>query len=419
MNLSLEKLVPNGETLPERFHIDLIEEKMEAVGGALSEFNLDTWPILVFLKGTGFSRIEFRTNDEAIIDRWINRIQQYEQKFIQDPENLHFDECLWDELSPESEEPLIHCVRLEIQKAPQKLRKRKHHVPPMEAHLGVDARSVERFVDEIRQLSPKDTLLRTQFILQEFKQSKKDVEGIQWAQLIGDIISVSLEAKHLDKAIHIAEENRTLLRSLWSDSQRVVRIFSAYEPKSQELKTWSKIFDTLPLEDLVRYLESHLSSSAGPQIVRLMNERAPKHTEQLFAICIRENASMQKLILQWLSPHWQTQHYRDLLKCLFQSLKRGDDLELVNHWINGLLRSYPSLALQDLKSFFEPPKFLAKLFKKDKQITPHSQKSVLVALGEHRSTEVLQFLKDIKPWTQGEAADEIERQIHTYRGKVR
>lgn len=416
MSLSLEKLFSQHSDNQGIDHILLFENEVQLKDGAKLNEDLERlWPSFSFLKGMGFERIEFHDADPQSILHWAERIQAYEQDYLQDPDYLDIDACVWNEISVETDKTLIACFRREL----------KHNtssalvfsVPPLKAPLAVDERAISAFVDEAKHQSTEDTILRMQSILLEFKDGKEELDHQPWLRLVADVICVTLENSLLRKAVSLSEEHKEVLAQLWNDEQRAHRIFSAYEPKAPELELWSKIFSSLSNEKLVLLLKNSLSTSAGPQVLKLMHVRVQHDPEDFIEICLEKESSLQKLILQWLTPYWQPRHYRKLLNALKLSLEKQDDFELIHSWIQALLKSYQSQAFEDLKLFFKPQTWIGRVLKtnqKSKESGIQSQRFIVKALAEHPSAETVRFLREVKPFIHGGVADNVEKVISSY-----
>ena len=414
MDLSLEKLCGEAARLDEILEIDLDLNEILFVDNTKKQTVFENvWTGFSFLKGMGFQKIRFFHPNQKSIENWSKRISDYQQEFIQDPDFIDVEACIWDETKPDTDEILVQCV---VRKTRDKAsRGPAYLVPLMEAPLGIDQAHLSAFVNEIQKQTASDILMRMQAILNEFKQESRNLDTQIWSQLLGDVVSVSLENGLLDKALSLVEEHRAALGELWDDSPRVLRILSAYEPKSDEVVRWAKIFESFSLEYIVSFIRQHLSSPAGPQIIRLMTYRAQQENEELISICVNESSDVQKILLQWLSPYWRPKHYKELLRSLKQAMQRRDDIELIQYWIQALLQSYRAQALTDLRSFFTPAKFWQRLqVRKRLNINIGQQRSIVKALSEQPSADTLKFFKDIKPFAKGGVADDIERVIYSY-----
>jgi len=400
--------------------VDLAQTLITLSDNSRIHFSYDeAWPGFSFLKGMGFDRIEFYTDDREKIEVWADRILQYQQDFLQDPDYLAVDDCHWNEKDYHSNQILISCHGLKSRKfAPQEI---ALDLPPMDAPLGVDPLAIAAFKNEIRNQKSEDTIHRIQNILVEFRAAKSDFDPLIWSNLVADLIAVSLENKLLSKASRLAEEHKTELKHAWDDTRRSIRLLSAYEPKVDELSEWANIFQSFNSEDIISFLSTHLSSKAGPQIVKLLNYRVQTEFESFIEICLHGNGAIQKLLLQWLSAYWKPQHYHLILAQLHRALKETNDLDMINYWVQALLRSYRSQALEDMRQFFSNKKWYQGFFKSKKnlELGPLEQRNFLKALSEHPSADILRFFAEIKQDVRGGLADEVERMIRSYQGNTR
>lgn len=359
MTLSPKKIPGLEVDSPSLRQVNLIEGKLINEVGGVQVFDLEQWPIMLFLKGIGFERVHFHEGSSRLLEVWAERIATYQTSYLFDPENFRAEECQWNEQDKNKTSFLIECV------APSRKERRKEprfysNVPPLEAPLGVDLEMVQKFVDEVEQQTPQETLHRIHSILKEYEKDSKNRDPKIWAALIADVIAVSLESKLIDKAVELAETHGVALSSIWSESpDRLIRLFSSYDPRGTELFSWSRIFSTYKNADLVRSFENYLSSPAGPQIVKFLNYRIQNQSDEIIDICFSESAAIQKLLHQWLAPHWREKHYPKIWALVQESLAHESLFRL---WLLALLRSSTTLALRDLQSFFEKPKFWGRIF---------------------------------------------------------
>lgn len=371
---------------------------------------LDEWPILLFIKGLGIEKIVFHTHDQEIIRRWEERLTSYETLFLEDPDNLKFNECQWDEIDPNSNSALISAVRIQQERDRNYLQVNSS-VPPMNAPLGITEDARVKFFSEARRQSPQEVLSRFLAILREFRSGTQRMDPVVWACLLGDTLTIALEEKLLEKAIQIADEHKLHLSPLWNNLERTQKFFAAYDPKSNEVAAWSKIFDSLPSQQLVTYMEILLGTPAGPQILKLMNHRAQQEPGTLIDICFSSNALVQKLLLQWLAPMWKPFHYGRILNALESALSHSGDSDLVRLWIVALLRSSKANAYDDLAKLFQPKFF--KIWGSRTDLA--SKRMILNALSEYPSAECREFLRKIRRHVQGDLADQVEKLLLGYR----
>ncbi len=377
-----------------------------------SAFNLDEWPLLQFLKGMGIQSVEFFTKDPQAIERWSERILGYELIFLEDPDSLKMIECQWNELDPLNNQILIQC---KIASAGV-FEDRSHltdtySVPPMHAPLGISEEARLKIIDEVAHQSPQDVLSRFVSILQEYRTGAKKIDPVVWAFLVGDIVTVALDSKLLEKAIQLIDEHKLALAPLWSNTERVQRLFAAYDPKPSELVPWARIFDSLSTAQLMTYVEALLGTPAGPQILKLMNMRAQQDPAELVDICFRSQALTQKLLLQWLAPHWRPFHYGRILNALDTLLQSPVDPELLRLWLQALIRASKTNAFDDLVKVFKPRFFGLWGARTSLQ----TKRALLNALAEQPSSDSIEFLKKIRAFVHGELADQVEKLLHGYR----
>ena len=419
MSLSLQKSLEKDLLDKSIKEVDLTQTLITLSDGSHIRFSYDeAWAGFSFLKGMGFDRIQFYTEDRERIETWAERVLQYQQDFLQDPDYLSVEDCHWNEKDYHSSQILISCHGLKSRKfSPQEI---GLDLPRMDAPLGVDPLAIAAFKNEILNQKSEDTIHRIQNILVEFRAAKSDFDPVTWSKLVADLIAVSLENKLLSKATRLVEEHETELRYAWEDTQRSVRLLSAYEPKVDELSEWASIFHSFDSEDIISLLNTHLSSKAGPQIIKLLNYRVQTEYETFIEICLSRNGAIQKLLLQWLSAYWKPQHYHLILAQLHQVLKETNDLDMINYWVQALLRSYRSQALEDMRRFFSSKKWYQRLFtgKENLELEPSEQRNFLKALSEHPSADILRLFAEIKQDVSGGLADEVERMIRSYQGNA-
>lgn len=387
-----------------------MDEKTLLPSGELESFSLNDSPLLLFMKGLGVERIDFATSDMEIIDRWLERVASYELLFLEDPDHFKFSELQWNEVDPRSNEVLIQSFHKETRISLDPL-KTHFSVPPMMAPLGIPEEARLKFIQEIEIQLPDETLSRVTSILQEFRTSVKKIDPVIWAMLVGDVIAIALKSKLLEKAVQIAEEHKVGMAPLWNNPDRVSQIFLNYDPKGAEIPAWAKIFETLSTPQLIAMLENFLGSDCGPQILKLMNFRALHTPEELVEICFQSNPLIQKILLQWLSPHWKPFHYGRLLNSLDNALRSRMDEDIIRLWISALMRASKTNAFDDLVKLFQPKFF--KIWGTKADIA--SKRMILNAISENPSSECKEFLKKIRKYVQGELADQVEKLLHGYR----
>lgn len=406
MALSLKKIPGFSEESASIRRIDLVNSAYETKSGAAHSFDLEQWPALLFLKGLGFESVKFSDQALDVVETWALRIATYQTSYLFDPENFRKEECNWSETDSQSDLVLIECI------APSKRSPRedpgfKFFVPPLEAPLGIDPGLLEKFRSEVENQSGPETLLRVHSILKEYEKDSKNKDPKIWTSLLVDIISIALESKLLDKAVELAETHRSALESLWSPyNPRVVRLFSAYEPKGAELFSWSRIFSTLKNLPLVEFFEPYLSTSAGPQMIKLMNYRVQNQSDEMAEICFRATESIQRVLLQWLSPHWREKHYPKLWKLTERNKQNEPMLKL---FLNALMRSSRSRALQDLEEYFPRPRLLGRV-----STDLNLQRVILNVLNDYPSIDSLEFIKKVKPNLHGKLADLAEKILSSH-----
>lgn len=420
MGLSLEKLFPDAEEHEENewLQIELAESRLrlkadDKVGQRLEE----CWPSFSFLKGMGFENVVFRTRDPQIIGDWAYRIESYEQNYIEDPEYLHVNELIWNEKDSD-DKLLIECVARTgaMEMTPANAGKwSTSSVPPMQAPLGVSQTSIDAFVAEAKNYDSEQTLQRIRSILNEYTREKNSITKSSWYEILFGVVRVCLEESALDRALQISEEHKDDFGHILSHNENILQLLSLYDPKSHQIDEWTRLFSSLSIERLISLLEAQVSSKAKANLIRLMNSRATLEHEKIIHICFRSPAPLQKLLLQWLTSYWSPHHYRDILRALKSSLERDQEVELIPHWVQALMRSYRQQALDDLKKLFVPKTWLRFLKIAPPRLGRLQQLSLLAALSELRSAEVLILLKEIKPFLRGENADQVEKIIQSYR----
>jgi hypothetical protein len=135
----------------------------------------------------------------------------------------------------------------------------------------------------------------------------------------------------------------------------------------------------------------------------------------MIQICVSSPLKTQKILAQWLAPHWRPKHYAVIQQQLENALRQRDP-DCIQPWLQALLRSYLAKALEDLKTHFQPKKIWQSLFSK-KTSDQKMQEQILLALEELRSVEILNFLKDVRPHVQGRPAHQIEKMIGQFKEK--
>lgn len=419
MSLSLEKIL---EMSPEGLELDLIRESWRPLSSQDQETQApleQTWGPLLFLKAIGFQKIRFIGPTEKSLRNWQARVEIYQQEFIHDPEYLQVELCQWNESADQAENsaPLIECSpRLETRPLRQQSKsKPRVVVSKMAGPLKQASVSMKNFVEEARSYEAKDTLRRMQAILREFKNEKKDSLHEEWNHLVGSVFRIALETKNLSVAEELLQTYREELLQFWSDAPRLRSHLQAYEASSGHFHRWTALFDGIPLAQLIPLLETELSMGAGPQIIKLMTHRAEREHESLIELSAQLKPSSQKILLQWLAPYWRPKHYPIALRSLQKILQDEKDLELIQSWVQAMLQSYRAQALADLKKLFTQPipgwrRFFGRGAQPNKAL-----RFIIKALAENPSTEILQFLKELKPQLKGEAADEADRVIQNFR----
>lgn len=353
--------------------------------------NIDEWPVLIFLKGFGCSRIQFLTKDLSVIDSWASRILNYEQIYLADPDSLKITECHWNETDPVSGQALIQCDFEQVEPQLNRLQ-RQFAVPPMEGPLGISESAVQSFISEIRTESPNDTLSRFVWILHEYRQSALIQDPAAWTALVADIIAVCLENNQLNKAEQIADQHRESLTLVWSQSDRLARLLSSYDPKVFEIRTWMKIFETLPSVQLIERMESLLATSAGPQTLKLISSRVHQNAEEIIEICFRVSPSLQKILLQWLLPQWRPAHFDRILINLKKSFENSAERELQRLWILALIRSSSRNAFDELREHFKTSFPFWGKRSRNKTI----QRVIIEVIAENQNSEAREFIKSIR-----------------------
>jgi hypothetical protein len=383
------------------------------IGAELTEDTrdlLEQWPIFLFLKGIGCQKIHFEMGCHEVLGLWVQRMSEYQQEFIQDPENFSTLDHFWDEKSSDSSSHFIRCEFV----SSTANRKSIHlgPVPALEAPLGIPEEAARKFVEEIEIQSAKETLHRILLILKEYEREARSKNLAVWANLVADVLTISLQSHLLDKSIQVARDHQETLKEIWTHSDKAIQIFSAYDPKAAEISQWASLFETCPTENLLQYLENHLSSVSGPQMLKLMNYGAQNHSDELIEICLSESGIFKRQLLQWLAPYWRQKHYKRVLENFRASLRDSvPDQELIRRWVSALLRSSRREAFEDLKFIFKP----RTLFWKKTNVSVELQRDIILILSEDRNSETYTFLKEIRPFVKGEISNRIEELLQHFK----
>lgn len=408
-----------GLSLDKFKEIDLEKNSALFSSGETQEIDINTlWPSLAFLQGMGFSKIEFNSPSKESLALWIHRIESYEQSFLEDPDYIDVEACVWDELSEDGDSKVIHCQLKLKNQSGLSASNPSYHVPKLAAPLRIDPRAAEAFVNEVRNQKSEDIILRTHSIIKEFREAKKSADQDSLSRLVTDIICISLENHHLNKAVDIYESNRELLKNIWGDDERAIRLIASYELSPHEFARWYSLFETLSNDRLVSLMKNSLGTAAGPKILQLMNQRAKESTTELIEICLNQGFDVQKLLMQWLAPLFQIQHYSMATQGLKTALENNADIGLINSWLMALLHSYQTQAFSDLSSYFKPKSLWSQILRPKPKISYEMQRNIIQAIGESPSKETLQFLKQIKPFTKGGLADQVDKLISNYKGRL-
>ncbi|TVQ77391.1 MAG: hypothetical protein EA369_09360 [Bradymonadales bacterium] len=418
MSLSLEKIL---ESLNDPLEIDLESESWSSKGSndeELASSLEDLWAAFLFLKAVGFKKVSLRNPQKQSLRNWQKRIEEYQQHFIHDPEYLQLELCQWNESSESNPSELaIECwPAIGASRSPTESRVLQSvDILEMKGpRISADA-AVLAFREEVETFQASDILRRMLSILREFKFEKSKELPAHWPQLIGSVLRVAIENSLLGLAQDITQEYQDELQDLWKDESKVTELLKAYEARPVEFHQWAEIFRAVDIQLLIRLLERELGGEAGPQIIKLMTYRAEREHESLIEICLELKPATQRLLLQWLAPYWKPKHYPIAIRSLQGILETGRNLDLVNSWVQALLLSYRAQALADLKAYLKPDTSLwRKLFKR-KSVASKAQRSIIQALADSPSSEILQFLKELRPSLQGEVADEAEKVLQNFR----
>ena len=378
--------------------------------GDKKDIQVDDFPIFVFLRAVGFESVILKPESHQYWDVWTQRMAEYEQIFIQDPENLVIDECVWNELDSASGEFVIQCL-LPATHTPSTRQSLKAQVglpPPFAAPLKIDPVALQKFVEEVQRQSAQETLLRIQSILREFKQDSRRTTPETWSNLLCDVLTIALESRELEKALQVARDHQEDLKRIWNDHARFLRLCGAYDAKPQELSDWASIFESLENRMLVIYLQQNLHERAGPQILKLMHARIQRDPDRMIEFCLANQAEIQKQLLPWMTPYWKLKHFTLVQSEFERAIQRGDGEGDLKLWITSLLKCAPHQALQDLERYFQKKRAF---WKRD---FPHVQKAILAALQEAPGSESIAYLKRWKLNVQGVLADRIERILSLY-----
>lgn len=392
--------------------INLLDAQVICESGETYGFDLEAHPLLVFLKAVGFQAVEFYTRDSQVLEMWTERLTQYQQAYIQDPQYLQDGNFAWDEISDERRK-VIHCIqRAETIARQQNWRQTIPSIPSLNGPLGVDPQSVQRFLHEIESQTPSDTLRRVQIILQEYDAAtlcKK--EESHWSPLIMDIVSSALEANQLDRAVEISLSYQEALKNGWKDHERVQRLFSAYDPRGSEILIWSRIFESLKTQELVEFTATSLSTNAGPQILKMMGFRAQTQPDEMIQICLAEKQATQKMLLQWLMPHWKPKHFEEVWIAVKSSI---GSLALFRMWLEAALHCSGARTFERLIEYFPRPN----IFKRS-QVDPLLQKTILDVLSDHHPIDASEFARQIKPVLTGKLSNLAEKIISNQGARAR
>lgn len=419
MSLSFQKLSDILPAYPKGFRLNIVREEIAPLGESGEKVSIDSlWPGFSFLKALGFREIVFRSASPMILEQWTKRIEDYQQKYIEDPEYSGFDDFIWGEPDPDSDTPIIDCLKQSPfeERTSDRLKVIQlglGPVPPMLAPLGVNAKALQSFRDEVENERPEDSLRRINALVEEYKSVQEQSLPPEWTHFLGSILQLSLSQRQLELASQMGRKYADDLRSIFSDDVWTTRLLEAYEPKAPEIKVWSEIFLGLTTKRAIDLLQRSLGTKAGTQLVKIVSTRASQDPESLANLCFSSPPEVQKILLQWLAPYWRPKHYPKILENLEASFL-GKDFELINSWIHALLRSYAAQGLTDLKKHFQPKRFW-NFLKSPQPSEAEAPNYILNALQEHRSAEILRFLKEIKPLTKGKSADQVEKLIHSFR----
>ena len=419
--MSPQKLTSVIESENHFLRLKLVEAKLVHASGDQSDVSLDElWPTLNFLKALGFREILFRRPTTDHVNKWMGRLESYQQLFIQDPEYAGAGEFVWNELDPESETPLVECFRANAEPSTQPFEETVQvielslgPVPPMMSNLSVDEQALKGFINELEADNLDDSLGRFASIFEEYRA----MQGLHLPEdsgsIVASVICFALENKKIDRARSLVQANEKILEDTFKDPHWLIRLLEIYEPKTTEIQGWSEIFKLLPTPQILDLIESQTGTKAARQLVKLMSIRVSREHEELIALCLKLPPTQQKILLQWLSPHWRPKYYPQLWIQLEHALQ-STDLELIQLWMQALLRCYSAQALEDLKNYFYPVSFWKRLFSKNSSKV-EAQARLLNALNENRSTEILKFLKDIRPYVRGKSAHQVEKLIGSFK----
>jgi len=419
--MSPQKLTSVIESENHFLRLKLVEAKLVHSSGDQSDISLDElWPTLNFLKALGFREILFRRPSNGQISSWMGRLESYQQLFIQDPEYAGAGEFVWNELDPESETSLIECFRANAEPSTQPFEEtvqvielRLGPVPPMMSNLSVDEYALRAFINEIEGNKLEDCLARFESIFDEYRVTQGLNLPDDTSSLVASVICFALERKQVDKARSLVQANEKILKNIFSDPAWIIRLLEIYEPKTTEIQSWSEVFKLIATTQILDLIQSQPATKAARQLVKLMSIRVGREHEELITLCFQVATAKQKILLQWLSPHWRPKYYPQLWIQLEKSLQ-SSDLELIQLWMQALLRCYSAQALEDLKNYFYPMSFWKRIWSKS-QSKEDSQTRLLNALNENRSTEILKFLKDIRPYVRGKSAHHVEKLISSFK----
>jgi len=419
--MSPQKLTSVIESENHFLRLKLVESKLVHSSGDQSDVSLEElWPTLNFLKALGFREILFRKPSPEHLSKWMGRVESYQQHYIQDPEYAGAEEFVWNELDPDSEAPHIECFKANAEPSTQPFEESLQvielglgPVPPMMSNLSVDEQALHGFVNEIEAANLEDAIGRFESIFDEYRSMQGLNMPEDSASVVASVVCFALENKKIEKARSLVSTNEKILKNIFNDPSWIIRLLEIYEPKTAEIQSWSEVFKLIPTSQILDLIETQAGTKAARQLVKLMSIRVGREHEELIVLSFSLTTTKQKILLQWLSPHWRPKYYPQLWIQLERALQTTD-LELIQLWMQALLRCYSAQALEDLKNYFYPVSFWKRIFTK-RASKEDAQARLLNALNENRSTEILKFLKDIRPFVRGKSAHQVEKLIGSFK----
>lgn len=272
----------------------------------LSTIEID--PLFIFLRGIGFKKVQFNACSKSDLARWSERIQSYEQLYIEDPESLVVSNCKWHELN-ESQQLVVECTLDE--------RRDLHEfsgqsvVPPFKAPLGVTEEARINFIEEISNESPKDTIKRFFLITQEyFKEDSLDAEQELLEQVVKSLLLLSFEFHCFDIIQKVREKYSATVGKLLNNRDFLKESLEKSEPLPGEFFAWADFFKPTPYEHLISLLNE---PSIERRISKVLQMRSLEDPEGVINIFFNSSLEIQKKLFSTLCNHFTVHHVQRLL----------------------------------------------------------------------------------------------------------